>query len=232
MAKKEFPKKENLKVESDAPVKPSFISGKAAAIYNTVFGIIKFFLGICLLPFVYSVSAAFMNEFGLIDEPLQFSFWAGAVTLLLIYLFVWEPVVIYSKGHRLLEIIFSFFQPLVKVAPFLLPIYTIVFFIAYSILSVFIKEAWLLKYSVFIFGFTIALHLIFSAKTMRSKKGDFLKGNYIFGFSFVYILNIGFLALALSFIFGKFSFVNFSNVSFQTAKGIFSAVFRQLFVPS
>lgn len=231
MARKESLKKENLKNESEAPTKPSFISGKAAVIYNAAFGIIKFFLGLCLLPFVYSVSAAFMNEFGLIEGPLQFSFWAGVVTLLLIYLFVWEPVIIYSKGHRLLEIIFSFFQPLVKVAPFLLPIYTIVFFIGYSVLSAFIKEAWLLKYSIFIFGFTIALHLIFSAKTMRSKKGDFLKGNYIFGFSFVYILNIGFLALALSFIFGKFSFVNFSNVSLQTAKGIFSAVFKQLFVP-
>ena len=82
----------------------------------------------------------------------------------------------------------------------------------------------------FFFGFTIALHLVFSAKTIRGKQGDFLKGNYIFGFSFIYIINFGILAFILNTIFKEFSFVTFSQNSYNISSGIFSSLFRQLFV--
>jgi hypothetical protein len=147
-------------------------------------------------------------------------------------LFIWEPAVIYAKGHKLLEIIFNFFQPLVRVAPYLIPIYTLVLFLMYGLFSIFIEGAWLTNYAMFLFGLSIALHLVFSAKAIRSKKEDFLKGNYIFGFSFIYIINLGLLAFGVNLIFDKFSFVNFSNVSLQIAKGILATIFRQLFVPA
>ena len=182
------------------------------------------------MPFVYSASAAFLSEFGLIAISLQRYFWSGAISFLIVYLFVWEPVIIYAKGQKLLEIIFSFFKPLVRVAPYLLPVYTIVLFTAYLIISLITKSPQLLQYTLFLAGFTMALHLVFSAKSLRSKQGDYLKGNYIFGFSFVYILDLFIASLFLNFIFDKFSFVNFANNSFNTAADIFAAIFRQLFV--
>ena len=126
--------------------------------------------------------------------------------------------------------VFNFFKPIVKVAPYLLPIYTIVLLIIYGLLSLVTASAWLLKYSMFLFGFSIALHLVFSAKSIRTKKSDFLKANYIFGFSFVYIVNVFILALGMSLIFKEFSLVNFFSVSFQAAKGILHAVVKQLFL--
>jgi len=225
MEKKEFPK-----AEGDFQPKASGITGKLSGLYNKSFGVIKFILGICFLPFVYSSTVAFLNEFNLVEKPLQNYFWAGVIVLLLVYLFVWEPVIVYTKGHKLLEFIFNFFKPLVRVAPYLLPIYTIILFIIYILLSLVVKSRWLIEYSIFLLGLTIALHLIFSAKTIRSKKGDFLKANYIFGFSFIYIVNLALLAFCLNFIFKDFSFVDFFNNSFQTAKNIFGSAFRQLFL--
>jgi hypothetical protein len=224
MAKKELPD-----IESDFKPAPSGISGKISGYSNKLFGIIKLILGICLLPFVYSFSVAFLDEFVLIGKSSQKDFWSGLVIFLIIYLFVWEPAVIYAKGQKLLEIIFNFFKPIVKVAPYLLPIYTIVLFIIYGLLSLVVSSLWLLKYAMFLFGFSIALHLVFSAKAIRYKKGDFLKANYIFGFAFIYMVNVFILALGISLIFKEFSFVSFFNVSFQIAKGIFGAVFKQLF---
>ena len=128
-----------------------------------------------------------------------------------------------------MEVVFSFFKPLVKVAPYLLPIYTIVLAISYILLSYVVKSSNLVNYFIFLFGFSVSLHLILSAKTLRSKKEDFLKGNYIFGFSFVYIVNLAILSFFLNLMFDKFSFVNFSNNSFQIAKNIFGVVFKQLF---
>ena len=178
---------------------------------------------------MYSSSVAFLRQLEFIDASLQGYFWAGVVTFLLIYLFVWEPARIYDFGHKLLEIIFSFFQPLVKVAPYLLPVYMIVTFLAYLILRVFINEALVINYTVFLFGLSLALHLVFSSKSIRLKKGDLLKSNYIFGFSFIYIVNLGTIALFLNIVFKDFSFVNYCNNSYEIASGIVRAVFTQLF---
>lgn len=223
-------RKESAKIENGIPAKAGGAFSPIAGFSNKAFGIIKFILGVCLLPFVYSTSVAFLNEFSLIEISLQRYFWSGAITFLIVYLFVWEPVIIYVKGQKLLEIIFSFFKPLVRVAPYLLPVYTIVLFTAYLIVSLITKSSEPLQYTLFLTGFTAALHLVFSAKSLRSKQGDFLKGNYIFGFSFVYILDLFIASLFLNFVFDKFSFVNFANNSFNTAANIFVAIFRQLFV--
>ncbi len=226
MEKKESPKKINeskLKPEAKGSAKPSWIS-------NKVFDIIKLVLGICLLPFVYSFTVAFLNKITFIDSSLQNHFWYGVVTFLVLYLFVWEMALVYEWGHKLLEFVFSFFQPLVKVAPFLLPIYTIVIFIIYLILAPFIKEVWLMNYTMFLLGFSIILHLVFSSQAVRSKKGDILKSNYIFGFSFIYIINLGVLAMFLNIIFKDFSFVNFCNEAYSIASSIYHAVFSQFFV--
>lgn len=236
MAKKEFPDKFPLK-SKEPVVKDDFGSGlsgdfssKISGLSSKLFGVMKVILAVLILPFVYSSVVSFLNEFTRIDCHLQQVFCYGVVTFLVIYLFIWEPAAIYNKGHKLLEIMFSFVKPLVNVAPFLLPIYTILFFIIYGLLSLGIKSSWLVEYTLFGIGFSAILHLVFAAKTIRSKKGDFLKANYIFGFSFIFILNLALLALGFSFMLAKFSFVNFCNISFDIAGNIFYAVFKQLFL--
>jgi hypothetical protein len=217
MEKKGLVKKENVSLSNTAG-----LSARA-------FAVVKFVLGLCLLPFVYS-SVAFLNEFSAVEKPVRNSFWGGVVSLLVLFLFIWEPAIIYVKGQRLLEAIFCFFKPLVKVAPFLLPVYTIILFIAYGLSFAIFKSAAPLKHIVFLAGFTMALHLIFGARSIRSKQGDFLKANYIFGFALIYIINISLLAFCLSLVFREFSFVNFADRSYQIAGGVFYAVFRQLFL--
>ena len=200
---------------------------KISGFFQRIFGVSKFILGICLLPFVYTTSLAFLAEFSLIDTDLRKYFWAGVISMLIVYLFIWEPAVIYNRGQKLVEVIFNFLKPLVRIAPYVLPIYTIAIFFVYLIIANLFE---LSNYFIFLFGLSMALHLIFTAKSMRSKKVDFLKGNYIFGFSLIYIINLTILSFCFSTIFEKFSFVNFCNQSYQTAKSIFDTVIKQLFL--
>ena len=230
MAKKEFPKKWVEPKIRPAPRPEPKSKAKLSRISNKIFDILKFILGLCLLPFVYSATLSFLTQITYIDISLQDCFWAGVITLILFYLFAWEPAVIYERGHKLLEVLFSFFQPLVKVAPYLLPVYSIILFILYLVLSLFIKDKWLINYAMFFFGLSIALHLVFASKSIRLKKGDLLKSNYIFGFSFMYIINLGLISFFLSFIFKDFSFVNFCNGVYSVASSIFKAILSQLFV--
>lgn len=215
--------------EKESPFKPEQSpKPRLSGFSGKLFSITKLLLGVCLLPFVYSVSVSFLEEFSLVDKASQRYFWSGVISLLILYLFVWEPVILYTKGQKLLEMVFTFFKPLVRVAPYLLPIYTLVLFIAYWVLAYVCK--WPADYFVFFIGLSMSLHLILSAKTLRGKQGDFLKANYLFGFSFIYILNILLLAFFFSFIFEAFSFVHFCNRSYYAAAGILGAVVRQVFL--
>lgn len=229
MAKKEFSNEDFTSLPGGdegfdlGPAKSSKLSGFLAK----VFDVIKFVLGLFLLPFVYSITVSFLKELHAISEPLVSTFWAGVISIVLVYLFVWEPAVLYSRGQKVVGILFIFLKPLVKVAPYLLPIYTIIVCLLYWFISLFNKD--LIGYFVFLFGFTLGMHLIFSAKSLRSKKGDFLKGNYIFGFSFVYILNVAMAAFFLNLVFEKYSFVGFVDHAYLVASGIFQSIFTQLF---
>jgi hypothetical protein len=228
MAKKEFPKQELPRDFPELPAQGGGLASKFSGMFGKLFNIVKFILGACALPCVYAATAGFLHEFGLLDKGLRGDFWAGVIAMLITYLFIWEPVVVYTKGQNLLEFIFMFLKPLVRVAPYLLPVYTLIVFLLYSMLSWFVKG--ITGYFMFLSGLTVTLHLIFSAKTMRGKKGDFLKGNYLFGFSVVYIINVVLLSAYFSSIFEKFSFINFSAYSYQAAKDIFSSAFKQLFL--
>lgn len=220
MEKKESPKND-VSITTKPPI---------PGISRRAFGIIKFILGILFLPFVYSVSVAFLNEFSIVEKSLQRQFWAGTISFLIVYLFIWEPARIYSRGQKILEVIFRFFAPLVRVAPYLLPIYFILIFIGYSVLSLVFNFRHLLDYFLFLFGFSLTLHLVFSAKSIRAKQGDFLRANYIFGFSLIYIINLIILSFCLNLTFEKFSLVNFFNNSFQVARDVFGSIFKQLFL--
>ncbi|MCX5697216.1 MAG: hypothetical protein NTU54_04530 [Candidatus Omnitrophica bacterium] len=208
--------------------KPSRIKQFFGGVLTKTFDILKFIFGILLLPFVYSCTVSFLTQMTVIDKPLQRYFWSGVITFLVVYLFILEPVKVYTKGQKILEAVFSFFKPLVRVAPYLLPIYALLLFGIYSIVSIFSKDC--LGYFLFLFGMALCLHLVFSSRSLRSKQGGFLKGNYIFAFSFIYIINIAIATSCLNILFERISFVGFCNNSFQSVKGIFSAIFKQLFV--
>jgi len=233
MAKKESLNNKEDKILAKLELDPDLGEPPRSKLFvfsGRIFGLIKFIIGVCLLPFVYSVSVAFLNEFNAIDKTSKNYFWAGVVGFVILYLFIWEPVIIYKKGHRLLEIVFQFFKPLVRVAPYLLPIYSIVIFVGYLLFSFMFKTKESFDYFIFLFSFSIAFHLIFGAKSIRAKQGDFMKANYIFGFSFVYIIDVLLLSFCLNIIFREFSFVNFFNNSCQTGSNIFYTIFKQLFM--
>ncbi|MDD2703190.1 MAG: hypothetical protein PHC33_04210 [Candidatus Omnitrophica bacterium] len=236
MEKREFPRKEFFK---DIPEKDFGGGGEGGGAFgrkmshfsSRIFSIIKFFCGVCLLAFVYAFTRAFLSELTLVNRSLQDNFWAGVISFLVFYHFLWEPVIIYRRGQKILEWAFKFFAPLVKTAPYVLPIYTIVICCLYSILSFFVKNEELIHYFMYLFGFSLTLHIIFTAKTLRAKQ-DFIKANYLFGIAFIFILNIILAAFSLNLIFERFSFVNFFNSAYVIARDIFYAIFKQIFLPS
>jgi len=207
------------------------IKPKIQHLFNRALSILKLILGLCFLTFVYTGSVGFLQELKQADQRLQYDFWSGIIAFVVIYLFFYEPAKIYQKGQKILAIIFKFFAPLVKFAPYVLPVYTIIIFSFYPLVHLFYKSPLVTEYFIFFGGMSLALHLVMTAKSLKSKPGDFLKANYIFGFSLVYILNLLLAAICFQLMLDKFSFYNFFQGSYAGSQRIYHAVFKQIFIP-
>lgn len=225
MAKKKFRKKNDFQFDliPEAEEKSLFAGAKPLSI-------LKLIIGIALLPLVYAVSDSFLRNISRINYYSQVYFWAGVAALLAIHLFICELEEFYLKGQKIVEAIFSFLKPLVRVAPFVLPIYLILAALLYGITAYWNGSTGSKYAFIFIFGFTASLHLVYSAKALRSREGDFLKANYISGFSFIYILNLILFSYIFSLIFTRFSFIDFFNSSYRSAGDILFSSFSQLFI--
>jgi len=225
MAKKKSRKKDDFQFDliPEAEEKSLLAGAKPLSI-------VKFILGLMLLPLVYSVSGSFLMETSQVRFYSQAYFWSGVGVLLAIHLFICELDEVYLKGRKIVEAIFWLVKPLVRVAPFVLPIYLILAALVYGVTVLWSGSTGVKNVFVFMFGFTASLHLVYSAKDLRSREDDFLKANYIFGFSFIYILNLVLLSYIFSLIFNRFSFVDFFNSSYRSAGDILFSLFSQLFI--
>jgi hypothetical protein len=192
--------------------------------------VLKSIIVVFLLPWFYSFTAAFITELKTISEKSFNSFAAGIISFLIIYLFIYVPGKFYQQEQKVTEATFRFISPLVKLAPFVLPIYTIIIFLIYCLLAFLFKAEIPLELFMFLLGFSIIFHLTFTAKTLRSRKVDFLMINYLFSFGLIYVINVALLSLGFSILFEQFSWLNFCKTSFQTNSSIVSSVFSQLFL--
>lgn len=240
MAKKGFPKDLPPIDDEGSGSSPDFskldpgldsgggIKSKGRVFLDRIFSCIKFILGLMLLTLVYAGARSFLKESYDLERVIRLNFWYGAAAFLGIYLFVFEPANVYQRGQKIMAWIFKFIAPLVKVAPFVLPIYTLLLLLLYPLIRLINATRQMDIVFVFLLGFTMALHLVFSAKTLRSRQGDFLKANYIFGFSMVFILDLMMLAGGLNLIYGSFSFLDFFTGMTGTAHSIYTAVIAQV----
>lgn len=233
MEEKEFLKKDDPTYKLLHPVEeeagPSPLRVGLLRVLLFLLTLTKLILGLLLLPFVYSISVAFFNSLRSASKAALIYFFAGIFTLLVVHLFIWELKIVYNAGQRLLALIFSFIKPLLRIAPYVLPTYTIILFIIYSVVLLFSKSQEILYYFVFLFGFSMSMHLVFSSRSLRTRRGDFLRANYIFGFCLVYIINLLLVATFLNLVIADYSLITFFRSSFRTGENILVVILAQLF---
>ncbi len=197
---------------------------------NNILNVIKLFLGIIFLVPVYALTLSFYHYLFTLDFILANSFLAGIISFLVIFIFIWPPHIIYKTGQQILEKTFKFFVPLVKVASYLLPIYTILIFIIGFFYFYFTNNPKAVIYTIFLIGFTLTLHLVFTAFMLRPMLIELDRiANYIFSFSIIYILNMVLCAWFFMMLNTEFDFVSFFANAYNISEDIYTAVFVQLF---
>ena len=117
-----------------------------------------------------------------------------------------------------------------NILSFALPIYAIIIFAAYSLISLFININSYIGIFIFLISFTAIFHIVNCAKSLSSKGDDFLRGNYFFALELIYILNIFIVAAILHCSIEKFLFIDFFNDFFKVTNYTYFLVVKQLFI--
>jgi hypothetical protein len=118
----------------------------------------------------------------------------------------------------------------VMLAPYLIPVYTVILAAVYFILSFFID---ITKYSgafIFLIGFTLMLHLVYTAESIRDKQSDLIKTGYFSSISFIYIANLIIVFLIVSLFFQGASFISFISDVYGKTKIFYWSFWKQLFL--
>lgn len=191
--------------------------------------ILKFVIFILLIPLIIALTVAFCQEFRGLPLNYKLAFNWGALIYLIMHLLIYEPNVIYLFGQKLVSSIFRFFDPLVKFAPFFFPIYSILFLIGFYFENVFVQSVKFDLVLIFLISFTLMMHLVLTAKALKGKDPNAAKPNYFFTMSFIFVTNIFLISLLFDLIMPEFALTTFLKHTAVLAKGIYVAVYRQLF---
>ncbi|MDP1853009.1 MAG: hypothetical protein Q8L26_02220 [Candidatus Omnitrophota bacterium] len=196
---------------------------------NKLVSILKLLIFLSILPVAAGVSYGFLNTFSVFDKQITDVFWAGVAAFFLVDLVILRLASLYKKGQRIIEIIFHFVAPLVKFAPYVLPIYTILILVFAVTFSFFKDISPYRDTLLFLTGFSIILHFVYTADAMRAKQSDFLKASYFFSIVLVFLFNVIILAATLNRFLPEFSFMQFFQNACTSTKDAYKVIFDQFF---
>jgi hypothetical protein len=216
--------------------------------------ILRFIISILLIPICVIVTFSFYDGIFSIKDVSKSGlyFILGALLYSVMHLLLFRLDFLYVFGHECMHVFATFCSGgkasnmkvsgkegsvktttpnfFVMLAPYLLPVYTVLVAIAYFILSFFID---ITKYSgifIFLIGFTLMFHLAYTAESIRQKQSDLIKTGYFSSISFIYIVNLVIVFLIMSLFFKDVFFVDFITDIYEKTKFFYYSFWKQLFL--
>ncbi|MBU4140504.1 MAG: hypothetical protein KKA80_01235 [Candidatus Omnitrophica bacterium] len=219
-----------------------------------VIRIFKVLLGILLLPVAVAQTLAFFGQLSRIQDfqGLPGYFLRGAGIYLIMHLVLYKPNYFYVLGHEIAHSLATFicggqvrsFRVCVRgggvlttksnffiaLFPYFFPTYTICFWLAYFLSSLFRDASGFVPHFLFLVGFSLTLHLVMTVDSLKVKQSDILKSGYLFSVSLICILNVLLVSFILSLVFKDFALSAFFRSTLERAGNIYYAVYEYLFL--
>ncbi|MCM8783952.1 MAG: M50 family metallopeptidase [Candidatus Omnitrophica bacterium] len=216
--------------------------------------VLKFILGILLIPFCFGTTVSLYHQISKISSysTEEVVFLWGVVLYIVMHIFIFKPQRIYVFGHEMVHALFSWLSGgkikkikisdeggevktdkinfLTLIAPYIFPTYTLLFSILFFVFDASYKlDIIYLRLFLFLLGFSLTMHILMTAETLRRIQPDLIQAGYLFSIVLIYLVNISLMAFVLSRIFSYFSFSSFFNLSLGLTRNIFSRILNQLF---
>jgi len=215
--------------------------------------LIKNAIGIIFVPLAFSVTRSFYAECigikALTHNSRYFLF--GFAAYVFVYIAFFKLENLYVLGHECIHAVFVWIfggkvlsikvrkgsgsvsstkkNIFIDLAPYLVPIYTILIFVIYVIASSFWKIDPFFRYFIFCVGFSFSLHVVMTIDKIKIEQPDFLDFGYLNSLVLIYLVNIILVAVCLSFLFPGFVFAGFMSSFLEGTKEVYAVIFNRLF---
>lgn len=207
-----------------------FLLSKTSGIQSKFISVLKFVIFVLILPVALGNTYGFLNTLSNLGKAQINAFWLGAFIFFLIDLAVYKLAFVYKKGQRIVAVIFHFFSPLVRFAPYVLPIYTILILFLSIIIGFLGDISIYQKILLFLTGFSIVLHFVYTLDALRIRQVDFLRASHFFAILLIYLFNVAILAITLDRILpGLLFFSEYFRNSYFSCRDIYAGIMNQLF---
>lgn len=193
--------------------------------------ILKLIFAFLLIPLTAVITISFSKSLNGLAHVNTHSFWLGVLIYVVVHAFIFEPQGIYEFGQKIGNSLFKFYPPLANVGTRILPVYTLLSLILFCFVQLFYKKTGYETSFMFLAGFTLALHIILTAKELREENKSAVSPNYLLFIQLIYIFIILLTAVIFTFVVPKFSFASFFYSAAGLTKETYLMIFRQLFVP-
>lgn len=194
-----------------------------------IFALIKFAVFIVLVPFLAAVTISFQREISELKYVYHQSFYLGVWAYVLLNFFLTDLNWLYKFGQAVANEFFRFWDPLAKVTPYVIPIFTLVvvgvYYLCVRVLGYFTNSSvWF-----FMVGLTFAMHVIMSARELYEADEAAFKPNYLFEMSLVYVVNILIMVQLLNSTAWKFSLFSFVQTAIDLTVNFYRIQFMRFF---
>jgi hypothetical protein len=177
--------------------------------------LIKFLLGLLLIPLVLASFRAFLTQLGAFTSDggsVQYYFFGGFLTYLVFQLAFFKPMRTYVFGHELTHAVWAMMfggrvkdftvRPtngkvvltktnfLINLAPYFFPIYTVIVVLIYFLLRAFGRDQQYFVYVIFAIGLTFSFHLALLVYAFSLGQSDIKKTGRLFSLTLVVLFNI------------------------------------------
>jgi len=177
-------------------------------------GFLQFLLAVLLIPAVAVITLAFHREMTALIALYDVFLW-GAASYVFMHLFIFTPQGLYHFWQRIFADLFRFNGFLAETVPLVVPLLSTLILLVFYIINTFFKAQLIPQVSVFMVGFTFALHVVLTAQDLYEQDSNPLKPRYLFSLIVIFIINLFLLVTLLQLSFEMVSVQDFFRQSLQ-----------------
>ncbi len=191
-----------------------------------LWSILKILGFVLILPLIIASVIAFQGQ--VLSLPMNKEVWLlwGAGIYIALHLFVYDFKDLYNLGNALIGKVISF-----KPVGYVLPLFTVLVIMVYVITLIFGKFSWQ-PYFLFAIAFTLAMHVVLTAREIYQADNTILKAHYLLVFGAVFVVSILIISLLLAWAIPEFSIVGFVKSLSSHTIHFYKSVYTALFVDS
>ena len=193
------------------------------------FALVKFSVFIALIPLIAAVTISFQKEISELKYVYHHSFYSGILVYTLSYFFLTDLNWLYKFGQAVAYEFFRFWDPLSKVTPYIVPVFTLVFIGIYYLCGRVLGQFPNSGVWFFMIGLTFAMHIIMTARELYEADQVTFKPNYLFEMSLVYIVNILIMVQLLNTTAWKFSLFAFGQTALDLTYNFYRLLYLRFF---